>query len=366
MYTSGKLEEAASENKNYTDLVIIIDEAHRYRNENTEAYGYLHQLCAGNQVILLSATPFNNRPDDIFSLIKLFQIPAHSTIQTVNNLGNQMAALVAEYKKLKKDHREKKTADKEFNDESGELAEKIREILDPVVIRRTRVDLEKLEKYKADLASQGIQFSDVKPPQSQNYELGDLTELYKETLELLTDEAKGVKGTRYKPLVYLKNDKAILSKYAKHFEVDNFQTGQRNMAKFMQQLLVRRFESSKYSFSKTLENVQNSMKNLLKWVEDYKRIPLYKKGKFPDFEQMEELSDSVEDSLFDLDDMLQSAYSKDIEKGLIFVDTTDITEDFKKEDLFLEEPEQTDCRCIRPSSWSLRFSGEKEPGCRKS
>ena len=53
--------------------------------------------------------------------------------------------------------------------------------------------MEKLEKYKSDLKAQGIQFSDVKPPKSQNYELGDLTELYKETLELLTDETKGFK-----------------------------------------------------------------------------------------------------------------------------------------------------------------------------
>ena len=118
VYTSGKLEEAALENKNHRDLVIIIDEAHRYRNENTEAYGFLHQLCAGNQVILLSATPFNNRPEDIFSLIKLFQIPANSTIQTVNDLGNQMAELVLEYKKLKKEHRDKNTDEKQFNEES--------------------------------------------------------------------------------------------------------------------------------------------------------------------------------------------------------------------------------------------------------
>lgn len=331
VYTSGKLEDAVNENKNYTDSVIIIDEAHRYRNENTAAYGFLHQLCAGNQIILLSATPFNNRPEDIFSLIKLFQIPAHSTIQTVNNLGNQMEQLVIEYKKLKKEHRAKKSDEKEFNEQSNKLAEKIREILDPVIIRRTRVDLEKLIKYQSDLKAQGIQFSQVKPPKSQNYELGELSELYKKTLELLTDETKGFKGTRYKPMVYLKNDKAIISKYAEHFEVDNFQTGQRNMAKFMQQLLVRRFESSKYSFIKTLENIQNSMKNLIKWVEDFKKIPLYKKGKFPDFEQMEELCDSTEGSLFSLDDILQSAYSKDMEKGLIFVDTADITDDFKKD-----------------------------------
>ena len=331
VYTSGKLEEAAIENKKHNDLVVIIDEAHRYRNEDTEAYGHLHQLCAGNKVILLSATPFNNRPEDIFSLIKLFQIPANSTIQTVNNLGNQMAELVAEYKKLKRTQRANKSSENEIIERSNALAQKIREILDPVVIRRTRVDLEKLLKYKNDLASQGIQFSDVKPPKSQNYELGDLSDLYIKTLGLLTDEAKGFKGARYKPMTYLKNDKKIIKKYAAHFEVDNFQTGQRNMAKFMQQLLVRRFESSKYSFIKTLENVQVSMKDLLKWIDSYKKIPLYKKGKFPNFDEMEDLNDSVDGSLFDLDDMLKSTYSKDIEKGLIFVDASDLTEDFRKD-----------------------------------
>lgn len=331
VYTSGKLEEAVARNKDAHDLVVIIDEAHRYRNEGTEAYGFLHRLCAGNHVILLSATPFNNRPDDIFSLIKLFQIPAKSTIQTVNDLGAQMAALVAEYKNLKAEHRRNKSDEKKFAGESARLAQRIREILDPVVIRRTRVDLEISEKYKSDLEAQGIRFSDVRPPQSQTYALGELTSLYKETLELLTDESKGFKGARYKPLIYLKNEKPILAKYAKHFEIDNFQTGQRNMAKFMQQLLVRRFESSKHSFMKTLENVLGSMQNMLEWFEKTKKIPLYKKGKFPDLTQAESLAEDTEGSLFDLDDLFQSKYSKDMEKGLIFVDAADITAEFRKD-----------------------------------
>ena len=331
VYTSGKLEEAVARNKDARDLVVIIDEAHRYRNEGTEAYGFLHRLCAGNQVILLSATPFNNRPDDIFSLIKLFQIPAKSTIQTVNDLGAQMAALVAEYKNLKAEHRRNKSDEKKFAGESARLAQRIREILDPVVIRRTRVDLEISEKYKSDLEAQGIRFSDVRPPQSQTYALGNLTGLYKETLELLTDEGKGFTGARYKPMLYLRNEKAVLAKYARHFEVANFQTGQRNMAKFMQQLLVRRFESSKHSFMRTLENVRQSMQNMLEWFEKAKKIPLYKKGKLPDFEQVEALGDEAEGTLFALDDLLQSAYSKDIEKGLVFVDAADITAEFRRD-----------------------------------
>lgn len=338
IYTSGKLEEAAYQNRNSSDMVIIIDEAHRYRSENTEAYGFLHQICAGNQVILLSATPFNNRPEDIFSLIKLFQIPAHSTIQTVNNLGNQMAALVSEYKKLKTDHREKKSSEKEFNTKSSELAEKIREILDPVVIRRTRVDLEKLEKYKSDLQAQGIQFSDVKPPKSQNYELGNLSELYIDTLEQLTNETNGFKGARYKPLTYLKLDpvdkssidKKLIKKYSKYFDdVENFASGQRNMAKFMQQLLVRRFESSKYSFIQTLKNIKNSMDLLRRWYVETKHIPMAKKVKLPDIDELEAILGDDEEGLFaGTDEIFQCTMSEENQKGIWYIDAEDIREDF--------------------------------------
>ena len=47
---------------------------------------YLESESSKNKVILLSATPFNNKPKDTFSLIKLFQIPTRSTLQTINNL----------------------------------------------------------------------------------------------------------------------------------------------------------------------------------------------------------------------------------------------------------------------------------------
>ncbi len=341
VYTSGKLEDAANESKNYSDLVVIIDEAHRYRNENTEAYGFLHQLCAGNQVILLSATPFNNKPEDIFSLIKLFQIPANSTIQTVNNLGGQMTELVDEYKNLKKEHREKKSDEKVFNEKSTELANKIREILDPVVIRRTRVDLEKLAKYQSDLKAQGIQFSDIKPPKSQVYELGELSELYIRTLNLLTDEDNGFKGTRYKPLTYLKTDpnekskldKKLVKKYSQYFDdVENFASGQRNMANFMKQLLVRRFESSKYSFIQSLKNINSSMTTLRRWFVELKKIPMAKKVRLPDIDELENrLGDDQEGLFAGTDEIFQCTMSEENKKGIWYIDAEDISSDFLKE-----------------------------------
>jgi hypothetical protein len=44
--------------------------------------------------MLLTATPFNNRPDDIYAMLKLFQIPTKSTLKTVDNLGAKFKDLI--------------------------------------------------------------------------------------------------------------------------------------------------------------------------------------------------------------------------------------------------------------------------------
>ena len=367
IYTPGKIEDAVNAFKGRSDILVIIDEAHRYKSENTVAYGLLHQLCAGNKVVLLSATPFNNRPEDIFSMIKLFQIPAHSTIQTVNNLGDRMEELAKKYKDLKKENRESKGTSKEKKEiekQLKSLAEEIREVLDPVVIRRTRVDLEKIEKYAEDLKAQGVEFSKINPPKELDYELGNISELYMQTLDLITGEnkftedneyddydneiieedvllaadsgsnkkeKKGFIGARYKPLTYLKKDDKIRKYYAKLFDIDNFETGQRNMAKFMQQLFVRRFESSKYSFLKTVENVLSSMTMMKHVYEKYHIVPLYKGKNMPDFELLDEFTDDTENNLFSLDELIKSCFANDIDKGLIVIKADDLTDNFIKE-----------------------------------
>lgn len=60
--------------------VIVVDEAHRFRNQDTEAYELLSMICKNRKVILLTATPFNNSPADIFSLLKLFIVPGKSQL----------------------------------------------------------------------------------------------------------------------------------------------------------------------------------------------------------------------------------------------------------------------------------------------
>ncbi|RMG73890.1 MAG: helicase, partial [Bacteroidetes bacterium] len=82
----GKLELLAETMPGKDVEVLIIDEAHYFRNQDTEAYEALLQICQGKKVILLTATPFNNSPADIFSLLKLFLVPGKSGITIEEDL----------------------------------------------------------------------------------------------------------------------------------------------------------------------------------------------------------------------------------------------------------------------------------------
>ena len=78
--SSGNLEALAESihNNNLNYEVVIVDEVHKFRNQDTAAYEALMDICRGKKVILLTATPFNNSPADIFSLLKLFIVPGAS------------------------------------------------------------------------------------------------------------------------------------------------------------------------------------------------------------------------------------------------------------------------------------------------
>lgn len=76
----GKLDEILENYPNDYFRYVFIDEAHRFRNEGTEAYGKLHKICINKKVILISATPQNNSPMDLLNLISLFQYKNESNI----------------------------------------------------------------------------------------------------------------------------------------------------------------------------------------------------------------------------------------------------------------------------------------------
>ncbi len=52
--------------------LILVDEAHAFRNPRTRRYDALARLGAGRRIALLTATPFNNAPADLAALLHLF------------------------------------------------------------------------------------------------------------------------------------------------------------------------------------------------------------------------------------------------------------------------------------------------------
>jgi superfamily II DNA or RNA helicase/HKD family nuclease len=294
--SSGKIEELyETYATDPNPILYIIDEAHRYRNELSDAYQYLHQLTrsnAENKVILLTATPYNNRPQDLFALVKLFQTPSRSTINSVDNLSIRFHELIAKYNKLEKEGKKNLTAP--IRKELEKLSEQLRVLIDPVVVRRSRIDLREIREYAEDLRAQDIKFPEVVGPELVEYNLGEIRDLYVYTLERLSNNFI---CARYNPSAYLIDAQAFMDKYGELFEETDIQLFQGNLAKFIKRLLVMRFESSKAAFKATLDSILSSYENIKKWwAKGY--VPIKKQGQLPDPDDAD-----IEDTLRDIDNL---------------------------------------------------------------
>jgi superfamily II DNA/RNA helicase/ribosomal protein S15P/S13E len=309
--------------------LIIIDEAHIFRNDLTTDYTDLHKLCKNNKVVLLSATPFNNKPQDTFNMIKLFQIPTKTSIQTIENLSEEFKLLIKEYNQLKKFNPNQPKDKIKIKEAKDKISNKIRNILSPLVIRRSRLDLQSIERYKNDLEKLNISFPIRRDPELINYELKDLTSIYEETIEKISAnklEKNRFIGARYKSTSYIKpefidvvaerggyEDKALLKKSLE------------NISDFMKRLLVRRFESCIYSFRSTLDNIIKSNHKILDYYEKEGVVPIYKGGDIPDVEDIVKEDDDII-NIENFDDFPEIKKLKS--KGMWLINKNELTENF--------------------------------------
>jgi superfamily II DNA or RNA helicase len=217
---------------------IVVDEAHRFRNENTQSYVHLLDICRGKKVILVTATPLNNTVDDIFAQLKLFQIPKASTIPGIPDLEKFFNNLKKTLKEAKPKLSDSETFDKDKYTKAIKLvSEEIRDkILRFVMIRRTRRDVKNY--FKDDLSKQDIIFPEIADPGRVIYQLDNKLEaVFKQTVELL----RNFNYTRYIPLLYYNGELC-----------ESQRQQQRNLGGFMKGLLVKRLESSFYAFQKSI------------------------------------------------------------------------------------------------------------------
>jgi superfamily II DNA or RNA helicase len=233
--------------------LVIVDEAHKFRNDTAGAYTDLQVLCKTpsrrvlpdgtrqpKRVILVSATPLNNRPEDIRNLVYLFQ-DAKDTTLPMGNLGAFFARRIDEYRKARK------LGDLGMvRQRVAAIYEGIRElVIAPLTVRRTRTDLLANEMYSKDLAAQGIVFPDVEKPHKVLYQLApDLEALYDRTMLLLSAGGDGLTYNRYRAIQFL-----VPLKKAKYANADMLSS---QLARMMMVLLVKRLDSSFHAFAQSL------------------------------------------------------------------------------------------------------------------
>lgn len=323
-FSASKLEDVEKYVSNVKDIqCIIVDEAHRFRNQNTKDYEYLKNICRGKKVILLSATPFNYKPEDIFSLLKLFITPKKSNI----TLSDDLEAKFLEYKTtfdklsyIKKywnssdESKQIKSSDyykslfgrEAFNlnnlkRRAYQLARQIKDTIQPVTIRRNRLDLNENPHYK----NEGKELSYVENPIEWFYELSpEQSKFYDKVVNsyFAPSENKGIfKGAIYKPFIYkvgINNFNDL--KFEESFEY----VSQFNLYDFIRRLLVKRFESSFGAFKQSLENFSNITESVLSFVVKTDKYILDRKL----LEKIHSLDiDEIEDEL--------KKYSERITKG---------------------------------------------------
>ena len=128
--------------------LVIVDEAHKFRTDKATMYNEMQKICKtktkhqrpdgsyySKKVILVSATPLNNRPEDIANLVYLFQDSKDSTLEE-SNLQRFFRIQIDRYRKLKKE----KNIDY-ISKEIKAIYEKIRvKVVEPLTVRRTRTD----------------------------------------------------------------------------------------------------------------------------------------------------------------------------------------------------------------------------------
>ncbi|WP_172917033.1 helicase-related protein [Capnocytophaga canis] len=291
VFSRGILDRIADNIEGRNFDMVIVDEAHYFRNSDTADYENLKLICQNKKVILLSATPFNNSPKDILALLELFLISGKSSITLNDNLKGLFESYNYQFKQLSKirknwntsDDTKRRSAEQDYVALTGgelpidlkkvdkltkKLSEKIRNTIDPVIIRRNRLDLLKDKVYSKEVG----ELSKVNDPVEGYYYLNEQQDEFYERIIKKYFSEKGVfSGAIYQPFIYQKivNENKLDEAGNRKFNQ------QKNLYDFMRRILVKRFESSFGAFEKSIERflevhllVRDFVKKTSKYILD--------------------------------------------------------------------------------------------------
>ncbi len=245
---------------------VLVDEAHNFRNINQRSRGLTSYLESGDhKLILLSATPQNLGPMDIYRQLRLF---LHDTEHGLNIEPVSLEAYFHNAQEWLAYRTLYENYEAEFGawQASGSIGvpppppdkpkvpkAEIDQVLLPVFIRRRRKDIRNLYGDTALVDGKPVRFPD---PVLDNVEYR-LDKVYAKAGPLSELEAllREHKAARYRATEYIKEEAKAKPEYR-----DLFRAGDR-IARLMGVLLLKRLESSIEAFRSTLRSLMTSNRN---------------------------------------------------------------------------------------------------------
>jgi len=236
--------------------VIIIDEAHHFRNLPTSRYKKMFEIAEGKKLFLLTATPINNTLLDLLHQIELFsrQIENYFSDLGIHNLRWHFINME---RVLREEVIEDADAnDVSINDNEARQILSTDDLFNAIVVQRSRAYVKKSQKKTEE---DKVVFPERESPLVVNYSL-------KKTYGKLLDDLKNAFNKDkpllslaiYYPLAYYKGpDKTI----------DPMKEGrQKQVVGLIRTLLLKRFESSRIAFESSCEDL---LIRLLGFVKKY-------------------------------------------------------------------------------------------------
>jgi len=239
-------EETMGEYRDLTDMVLI-DEAHHFRNPNANRGRLLFDIAANKKLFMLTATPVNNSLDDLYHLINYFaqNRPDHFSRIRINHLRRYF---LDQEKRLAAAHPDAEVVS-EVEDSDFLRTD---ELLKSVLIQRSR-------KYVRDSEPQNNHmplFPERQKPRVVEYSL-------KEVYASVYAEVKDAFDKR-QPLLSL----AIYNTSGYAFTPDETKANtQKQVVALIRVLLLKRLESSFKAFEASLEDLLFKMAQFLKVVD---------------------------------------------------------------------------------------------------
>ena len=249
--------------------IVIIDESHKFKNFLTSRYKELERICKEDvkykkKVILISATPLNNKPQDIANQLYLFQDKRNSTIDSHPNLETFFAEIDKKYREIISIKENQSDLSEDELMELEQLSKKVRDnILREVMVRRTRTDIQTNGIYKKDLKEQNLNIPHINPVEELEYKLDDdLLKIFDRTISILMED---LKYYRYQILANLTQNGQ--KKYGE-VQAGFFEKSALSLADIMKTMLVKRLESSFVAFKSTISKQCKNLEILISMFEN--------------------------------------------------------------------------------------------------